>query len=258
MNKQVLYGLVGGFLLGTSTGILVAKKLVDKNFQERIDEEAKKIRLDYARFYSAEAKPELDRLVDYATEDVKKVQDTAAQRLVIQAKAESDLILSEMNYSMEEIREVAEKIAQNAVITDENVFDKFAASDHTMTYLEDFEDDDVEEHGDMPSPDHPYLITTDEYLERGIFPDQYALRYFESDDTLVEEKGETPVNIEDTVGTEALTQFGRNPKNKDMIHVRNETLKLDFEIQRDKRSYAEVVLGIREDKPAQKKFREDD
>lgn len=253
MNKHFVYGLLGGMFVGGSIATLITHKIMERELQSQVDEQAALIRLDYARYYSGYEKPETkdeEEFVDYVVADTVVVETTAAQRLALQAKAESDLILANMGYSMAEIKEEGERIAQEAYTTDVNVFDKYASQDE--------EDEEKEEHGDMPNPDHPYLITSDEYIKGERYPDQLSLRYFEEDDTLIEDRGETPVSIEDTIGTEALTQFGRNPKNRDTIHVRNEKLQVDFEVQRDKRSYTEVILGIQDTKPAQRKFRDTD
>ena len=85
----------------------------------------------------------------------------------------------------------------------------------------------------------PYVIAPEQFQEY----DDYtviSLTYFE-DGVLTDEnfeimKGE---DVENSVGSESLTHFGEYED--DSVYVRNERLKVDYEILKDQRTYAEVV-----------------
>lgn len=117
---------------------------------------------------------------------------------------------------------------------------------------------------DTPDPDHPYVITIDEFMEDNGYS-KNTVTYYEVDDVLVDER-EMPIDdIENTVGTRNLDRFGQPggpSKDANMVHVRNERIDVDFEVLRAKGSYAEMVLGIELEGAASdkspRKFREDE
>lgn len=103
----------------------------------------------------------------------------------------------------------------------------------------------------------PYIISVKEFMEDREEYDKTTITYFEDDDVLCDEREEVIPNVEYTVGNEALIKFGELSEDKNIVYVRNERTSTDFEILRDRRSYAEVVLGYKEEKGV-KKMREDD
>jgi hypothetical protein len=116
---------------------------------------------------------------------------------------------------------------------------------------------------EMPDsdPDHPYIITVDQYMDNEIHEDnKISVMYYEEDDVLVDEREQRVPDIEGTVGSSNLHKFGLGSKDPNVLYVRNEKLNADFEIILDRRSYQEVVLGIkppRESVPP-RKMRNDD
>lgn len=85
----------------------------------------------------------------------------------------------------------------------------------------------------------PYVIAPEQFQEY----DDYtviSLTYFAdnilTDDNLEIMKEE---DVESSVGSESLTHFGEYED--DSVYVRNERLKVDYEILKDQRTYADVV-----------------
>lgn len=103
----------------------------------------------------------------------------------------------------------------------------------------------------------PYVISVKEFMEDRDEYDKITITYFEDDDVLCDEREEVIPNVEATVGSNALTSFGELSEDSKIVYVRNERTSTDFEVIRDTRSYAEVVLGFKEDKGV-RKMREDD
>ena len=100
----------------------------------------------------------------------------------------------------------------------------------------------IEEEGD-DNILRPYVISPDEFAER----DGYAtvsLTYY-ADGVLTDESDNIVKDVDSVIGTDSLDHFGEYED--DSVFVRNEDLKLDFEILRDVRNFKD----IRENMPVQ-------
>lgn len=91
---------------------------------------------------------------------------------------------------------------------------------------------------DMSKDDRiPYVISPDEFGEVGY--ETASLTYY-ADGVLTSENDVPipPEEIEDCVGPDALTSFGQYEE--DSVFVRDDSIKMDIEILRDTRTYAEL------------------
>ena len=87
--------------------------------------------------------------------------------------------------------------------------------------------------------DRPYVIHPDDYGECGY--QTIELSYY-ADGVLAEFATDEEVDdIDDIVGVDSLKHIGEYEP--DIVHVRNDRLKCDYEISLDTRDYAEVVGG---------------
>lgn len=82
-----------------------------------------------------------------------------------------------------------------------------------------------------------YVIPPESVGERDDY-DIVSMTYY-ADDILTDEFDRAVVDIDGTVGYDALKRFGEYED--DAVHVRNEVLKTDFEILRDMRTYSEAT-----------------
>lgn len=85
----------------------------------------------------------------------------------------------------------------------------------------------------------PRVISPDEFGEQDGY-DEISLTYY-ADKTLTDDH-EHPMSedeIEETIGKESLRHFGEYEP--DSVFVRNDRLKVDYEILMDQRTYAEVL-----------------
>jgi len=106
--------------------------------------------------------------------------------------------------------------------------------------------------------DAPYVISYDEFMEDEPDYRKISLTYFEEDETLIDD-GETIIpDIESLVTVKAMGMFGTGTTDTDMVYIRNEKHQADFEVARDQRGFAEVILQIRPDKAPIMKMRVDD
>lgn len=95
----------------------------------------------------------------------------------------------------------------------------------------------VEEENNM---DEPYVISPDEFGVLAEY-DTESLTYYEVDKVLTYETDEVIYDVDRLVGEDSLNRFGEFEA--DSVFVRNDHLRTDYEILRDKRSYDEVVGG---------------
>lgn len=90
---------------------------------------------------------------------------------------------------------------------------------------------------DKEPPKPPYVIAPDEFGEHDDY-EQTTYTYY-ADGILADEDDRIVEDVEGSVGFESLTHFGEYED--DAVHVRNERLKIDFEILLDEREYSEVL-----------------
>lgn len=106
--------------------------------------------------------------------------------------------------------------------------------------------------------DEPYIITVDEFMEDVDFiDDKISLTYFDGDDNLIDQREKIVPDSIAILGADALTKFGLFSKDKNIVYVRNEKLRADFEVALDERSFTEAIAGFRDPKVL-RKMREDD
>lgn len=101
---------------------------------------------------------------------------------------------------------------------------------------------------DMPpvDPNKPYVITVDQYMTDTQYEDnKMELVYFEGDDQMIDAAERLVNGVDDLIGHSNLQHFGLGSRDRNALYVRNDQKKMDFEILRDKRTYTEVVLGVK-------------
>lgn len=87
------------------------------------------------------------------------------------------------------------------------------------------------------SSSKPYVISPDEFGDIDDY-DQVSLTYY-ADEVLADENDDQIIDVDDVVGSESLTHFGEYED--DSVFVRNDRLKIDYEILMDARPYSEVL-----------------
>lgn len=89
------------------------------------------------------------------------------------------------------------------------------------------------------SEDRPYVIKPEDLGEN----DDYQvinLTYY-ADGILADDNDDLVDDVDNVVGTDSLSHFG--DFEPDAVHVRNDRLKCDYEILRDRRKYKDVIGG---------------
>lgn len=83
--------------------------------------------------------------------------------------------------------------------------------------------------------DRPYVISPDEFAE--IEEYETTTLYYFSDGVLTHLNGEVVEDVDETIGSDSLNHIGEYEE--DVVHVRNDELKCDFEILRDPTRYSD-------------------
>jgi len=92
----------------------------------------------------------------------------------------------------------------------------------------------------------PYLLRKDEFLDNESGLEQTTLTYFKGDDILCDEADNIVEDVDRVVGKANLDRFGELSEDDNVVYVRNEKLRVEYEIMLDQREYAEVVAGLKE------------
>ena len=95
----------------------------------------------------------------------------------------------------------------------------------------------INEKGGDVMTDRPYVISPDEF---GDYPDYetISLTYY-NDKVLTDEYNEIVDDIDDLIGEDSLNHFGEYED--DSVVVRNDTLKVDYEILLDSANYSDIA-----------------
>lgn len=107
-----------------------------------------------------------------------------------------------------------------------------------------------------------HLISQEEYDEDSDeFPHQekYSAVYYDGDDVMTDQYEQVMENYPRAMGVEFLTEFEKHGPDH-VVHVRNTSLKMDWEVELVKGPYHEIVLGYHPNatKRRPRKFRDDD
>lgn len=87
------------------------------------------------------------------------------------------------------------------------------------------------------------VISDDEFLAEEMNYVQSTLTYYELDGVLVDVHDDRIDDVEQHIGTEFRTMFGKKCDDENAVHVRNQRLQLEFEIVRSPGAYVVEVLG---------------
>jgi hypothetical protein len=109
--------------------------------------------------------------------------------------------------------------------------------------------DNVRDYFDTPRddpPEEPYVIDVDSYSnEKDDFAKE-SLFFYEDDDTLSDDNEDIVDDIRAVVGDQALTLLGEDGSDE-VVYVRNEKLRVDYEIILLHKSYKVEVMGMPND-----------
>lgn len=111
-----------------------------------------------------------------------------------------------------------------------------------------YTNDEIEERkeGGLLDKNRPYVIPPDEFGD-AVDYDCVSLNFY-ADGVLTDDWDNPIEDVESLVGKDSLTHFGEYEE--DSVFVRNDDVRVDFEILRDERNYYDVV-GVGESGPSE-------
>lgn len=247
----------GTLAVGVTVGYLVAKKILEKKYEEISKQEIAEAR-EY--FQRTEKPASASELASQYEESVRVAESARSREEEDPELAElREITRSYQSDDIEQARASLETVQGRVVDIVEHV--------ETTTVSNVFGDsEDVEFDYELEmrnrTEDYPYVLTNEEFLAGEKDYPQTTLTYYEGDDVLTDERDQ-PINDTDgTVGNPNLLKFGYGSKDNNIVFVRNDRLTLEFEIVRSQGKYAEQVLGFiqhsRDDRRRPRKFGRND
>lgn len=117
---------------------------------------------------------------------------------------------------------------------------KISEEEKYTNYSNISEETETTESTEEPSSDtdKPYVIEPDDFDTIDGYS-TVSLTWYDGDNFLADDNDEVIVDVEDIIGFEALNHFGEYED--DCVFVRNDRLKIDYEVLLDNRNYREVV-----------------
>jgi len=234
MQKQIISHVlvgVGSAALGTGVTYVILKKRI----QQLADEEIASVKAAYQK-----AEP----VVEPAAEHLQKLQEERAE------------VEKEIQEYTEDIEDLGYKQVTDADMVDntpegaeplkvENRVKRYLVTDQVIPAA-------IEE----PSATRPYIIREEQYHDEYQHFEKHSITFFEEDDTLAM-PDDRPVEDVDAMVGDALTRFGEGSNDKDIVYVRNQVQRTDYEIIRNKNSFGVMVLGFdKETTPKVRKMRD--
>jgi multidrug efflux pump subunit AcrA (membrane-fusion protein) len=251
---------VGSAAAGAGVTYFITKKRITAKAEARANEEIKSVKERYALLrkegkYSDPA----TAIRAYEGREQELHEAVRVAELAAVYSAESDV--EEAKQTLQERIRTAQEV-EEAVLNDEAPSEfvqpeKFADEVEVRNIFDHEQEPEVEVKA-KPDKTRPYLIPEEEYMEDDEVSgySKLTITYWEEDDTLCDEREAIIPDIEGTVGAINLHSFDESgSKAKDVIYVRNDRLKADYEIVRVKQSYSKVVLGLRDEDRFQPRMR---
>lgn len=225
-NKLIIVS-TGTLLAGGAGGYILADRILKSKYEAIAQEEIDSVKETYKRLYKQE---------EFAT------PATTAMTL---ARERGEEIIEEQSYSgapldyqlVDEIADTVNELNEMGTVVPPviNIFNK--------TVVLENDEPDLSDRG----PDEPYHISVDEFMENESDYEQATIMWYDGDGILVDERDERIDDVDSTIGIKHLSYFGRASKEAHIVYVRNERIRMDFEIVKSDERYAVAILGMDED-----------
>lgn len=202
---------VATFSLGGFLGYTLAKRNLEKKYDQMLEEEIEKTAEHVANMMK-----ETDR-------KVAKPEADSRQQTRVNPKKSLEELKVELGYD-----DAVEEDKPSVLINGRKLADSM-----------------IQETVDTSGP---HIISEDEFNENVDDYEQISLSYYTEDDVLADESDEAVEAVDNVVGSENLKLFGRkNSRDPNVIFVKNDEVETLFEIVQIRGSYVKLVLGFDED-----------
>lgn len=217
MNRSLK--TAGAAVLGVGIGFAIGYKLTEKRlikeYEDRMQQEEELIKEFYSVTQNKKpyATPE-EAAAALITEPTEEVEDP---RIRVQ-KVQYNKIVKEQAYDGDPLGEFEEGCEIEAQVVVKNVFDD-------------------------QLPGVPTIITQDDFMSNETGYEQATLTFYAKGGVLTDQRDEVIDNPDDVLGTMFSTAFGEGSSDENIVHVRNNSLQMEFEVVKSERSFEEDVLG---------------
>lgn len=175
---------------------------------------------------------------DIAQEEIDSVKEEYTRLMVSMKKKLNDSVTYKDDNNEDDRSEKDTDNIDDSIMTNYNeIVNSYRSSDDEENTQNEKEGEEKEEDNDGVSyMEAPYVISPDDF---GSVPGYNVepLDYF-ADGILADGWG-VELDIAETIGEDAINHFG--DYDDDVVYVRNEQTKLEYEVTRDPRTYAEAV-----------------
>ena len=175
---------------------------------------------------------------DIAQEEIDSVKEEYTRLMVSMKKKLNDSVTYKDDNNKDDRSEKDTDNIDDSIMTNYNeIVKSYRSSDDEENIQNEKEGEEKEEDNDGVSyMEAPYVISPDDF---GSVPGYNVepLDYF-ADGILADGWG-VELDIAETIGEDAINHFG--DYDDDVVYVRNEQTKLEYEVTRDPRTYAEAV-----------------
>lgn len=221
---------------GASAGYVLAKKFLEKEYQEQLDREIDATKAFYQEQYSTplmtrEDISEYDEKIREATDEVDPVP--------------TDLVGDALKavHSYRPTEEDREEEARKSPVNVTNIFmTNQAPGEEVLDALRATRD-----------PSAPYIITKQEYYDNEPDHEQLAFTYWAGDSQLVDDRDElNPIDdVERVAGEDNLLRFGYGSADENTLYIRNESVEPPFDmvVTLSSGKYSVEVMGLDDDEP---------
>lgn len=221
-GASVLLGAALGLGVGAVLGWYISRQQMEKE----IEREVSGVKEYYADKVRVAADPDRDAAAEGSEATMADPDGVRGARVITKfADPRIELVLHPAHPALEGLEEVG-------------------PGDDTE---DDDEDEDLDDSPPEPvvrDPTKPYVITIEEFTTENEDYNKISLTYYTVDDALCDERN-APIRDTSIIGVGFEDLFGQDPREPDLLHVRNEALTADFEIARRNESFTESVLGYK-------------
>jgi hypothetical protein len=243
--SKLVVGLATG-AIGLVTGVALGKFLSDRRWARSVDDMLTSVQHDMKM-------EKLQRRFDSNFQVFDKVFDKASTSTPTEPTISTEQFNEERSLRIiqgegKDVELEAQAWADQA----EALSRREAARHHTFDTPTD--DWDYESEKNLRSDKEIYVIHRDEYVNDEMGYHQSTIEFYVQDAVMVDVLEHPIYNYTDFVGHEALDQFGHGSGDNDVVYVRNEREKAEFEVLRNSGSYEREVLGME----AEDEYREQD
>lgn len=216
--QYAFVGAVVGAVVGTGAYFYTRKRLT-KEYDERLQVEI------------AEAKAFYQRL--------NKSGDVSTPKKAVEKLLKEDEVVNEAIESLRQYQGGEE----DAPTPEE---DTTVVQSSVNVFLQSETDDafDISEEIKHRTPDEPYVISNEEFLQNEEELSQSTLTYYRGDGTLTDDRDREIPYADPVVGTANLERFGHGSGDPRVVYVRNERLSSEYEVLLSDGKYAHEVLGF--------------